>query len=117
MLAALTLWHLTSTFATSIYPYRSLMGVDQKLLVPRPADPTMYIAQPTGYAWLPREIMPVPQTWVAQTCNLRFWREYKTGGHFAAWEKPVELANDLVDFFVPLWRRGASSTAASKKTE
>jgi hypothetical protein len=31
--------------------------------------------------------------------NLKFWKMHKDGGHFAAWERPQELADDLREFF------------------
>jgi hypothetical protein len=33
--------------------------------------------------------------------NLKFWKMHKTGGHFAAWEKPELLVADLREFYGP----------------
>ena len=38
-----------------------------------------------------------PKIWAEKIYNLVQWNEYD-GGHFAAMEKPKELANDIVNF-------------------
>ena len=46
------------------------------------------------------DVLNIPKWWAACSVsnNIVFWREHKTGGHFAATEKPVELVQDIRDF-------------------
>jgi hypothetical protein len=52
-----------------------------------------------GLAFFPRELVVVPQTW-ARTLGPVVYESIKPrGGHFAAWEKPEEIAGDLIKMF------------------
>ena len=33
--------------------------------------------------------------------NLKFWRMHENGGHFAAWECPEKLVEDVREFYGP----------------
>lgn len=98
ILDGVTLYWLTSTFPRSIYPYRQLLG-------PSPEDmPSKhYISKPFGYSWFPREIAPIPKSWVATTGNLVWHRQHTKGGHFAALERPNELLEDIESFVNQVW--------------
>jgi pimeloyl-ACP methyl ester carboxylesterase len=39
------------------------------------------------------------RSWVERGFNLQRWTEMPRGGHFAAWEQPDLLADDLRAFF------------------
>ena len=54
---------------------------------------------PTGVSAFAGEMEMVPRSWAEKTANIQFWREHESGGHFAAYEKPNELAHDLFQFF------------------
>lgn len=36
---------------------------------------------------------------MSETCNIQFWRQHNSGGHFIAWERPEALASDVAEFF------------------
>ena len=55
------------------------------------------VSQPTAGAIFKNDIMIPPKIWAEKIYNLVQWNEYD-GGHFAAMEKPKELANDIVNF-------------------
>lgn len=58
------------------------------------------IEVPSGYAvcrWLTQ-----PKGEFARDSNLVHWTEFDTGGHFAAFEEPALLVDDLRSFFRPL---------------
>lgn len=38
--------------------------------------PDWYLSKPLGYSWFPQDIEPVPQSWVATTGNLVFYRQH-----------------------------------------
>jgi len=54
---------------------------------------------PCGLSFFPRELTVVPRTWARAIGNVVFESEHGAGGHFAAHEKPEELAADLRAMF------------------
>ncbi|KAF8073514.1 Alpha/Beta hydrolase protein [Lyophyllum atratum] len=53
---------------------------------------------PLGHSYFPREAVRLPRSW-HKAPNLVFESEQEDGGHFAAFEKPRELASDLWKMF------------------
>jgi pimeloyl-ACP methyl ester carboxylesterase len=53
---------------------------------------------PVAIAHFPREIPIPPRTYVERGYNVARWTEMPKGGHFAAHEEPVSLANDIRAF-------------------
>jgi hypothetical protein len=43
--------------------------------------------------------VPAPREFAQRWFDLRRWTEMPRGGHFAAWEEPGLLADDLIAFF------------------
>ncbi|KAK0449328.1 Alpha/Beta hydrolase protein [Armillaria borealis] len=72
-------------------------------VVPKPGSlPTPNIKPstiPMGASYFAKEIRRTPKTWTQAIGNLKFVSEHVRGGHFAAHEKPEELAGDLRKFF------------------
>jgi pimeloyl-ACP methyl ester carboxylesterase len=58
-----------------------------------------FVHTPTAIAHFPREILFPPPSWVERGYNVQQWTEMPRGGHFAAWEEPALLAEDLRKFF------------------
>ncbi|KAL4971867.1 Alpha/Beta hydrolase protein [Aspergillus desertorum] len=58
-----------------------------------------YISQPVGGSVFTKELWLYPREWMEEACNIRFWREHGSGGHFAASERPEALAGDIEEFF------------------
>ncbi len=65
------------------------------------------VEPPTGVVKLPAEIPMPPREWVERAFNVVHWTELPRGGHFAAWEVPELLAEDVRAFFRPLRRPAA----------
>ena len=63
-----------------------------------------YVDVPSGASAFPQELMMVPRSWAEKTMNVQFWAEHKKGGHFAAYEKPQDLAGDMIQFYKTVWR-------------
>jgi microsomal epoxide hydrolase len=61
------------------------------------------IANPLFYPL--SEIYPLPESWVKKDGNLVFYRQAKSGGHFAALEVPEVLLKDVEDFVEQVWER------------
>jgi pimeloyl-ACP methyl ester carboxylesterase len=57
------------------------------------------IEVPTGVAVFPKEVYNAPRAWAERYYNVTHWSEFAVGGHFAALERPDELAADLRTFF------------------
>ncbi|KAJ7910103.1 hypothetical protein B0H13DRAFT_1510788, partial [Mycena leptocephala] len=49
------------------------------------------------------EIIPLPESWVKKDGHLVFYRQAKSGGHFAALEVPEVLLKDVEDFVEQVW--------------
>ncbi|KAI9772832.1 MAG: hypothetical protein M1840_008714 [Geoglossum simile] len=70
-------------------------------------SPTMTLSQvsryiPTvklGLTYFPQELILVPKTWGRTLGPVVFEAEHPRGGHFAAWERPDDLAQDLKTMF------------------
>ncbi|KAH7913935.1 Alpha/Beta hydrolase protein [Hygrophoropsis aurantiaca] len=54
---------------------------------------------PMGVSSFPKELLVVPIAWVRSAFNVVFESKHKSGGHFAAHEKPDELVGDLRKMF------------------
>jgi len=63
------------------------------------SDTATYISTPQGLSYFPQEMYAVPKSWVQTTRNLVFVSEHPQGGHFAAYEQPDRLAEDLRKMF------------------
>ncbi|KDQ17793.1 hypothetical protein BOTBODRAFT_64194 [Botryobasidium botryosum FD-172 SS1] len=97
ILEAVTLYWLTETFPRAIYTYRGYYAPD----TPRPG--VGYLSKPLGFSWFPKEVLPVPRSWVAAAGNLVFFRQHDKGGHFAALEVPEVLLKDVEGFVEQVW--------------
>ena len=56
------------------------------------------ISQPIGIAQFPKDILPVPRTWIERNYNLIQYSEMPYGGHFTAMEAPEAFAEALSKF-------------------
>lgn len=52
-----------------------------------------------GFSYFPKEIAATPRMWNRRLGDVVFEKEHETGGHFAAWEKPEALVEDLRAMF------------------
>jgi pimeloyl-ACP methyl ester carboxylesterase len=57
------------------------------------------IEVPTGMATFRKELIKLPRSWVERCYDLRHWRTYDRGGHFAAMEQPEVFVGDVRTFF------------------
>lgn len=104
ILASVTLYWFTGCYPTSLWPYRRLFGPGAGAGIHE--NPAWRIdGKPLGYSWFPKELAPTPRAWVATTGNLVFSRQHRSGGHFAAMERPEVLLQDVEDFVAQVWPR------------
>lgn len=103
ILDSITLYWFTQSFSRCIYPYRQFHGTLAGTYFIH-KDPKYYIEQPLGYSYFPEEIAPMPKSWVKSTGNLVWAKQHDYGGHFAAMERPVDMAEDVEDFMKQIWK-------------
>jgi len=97
ILDSITLYWFTQSFARCIYPYREFYSKNEVDYIIH-TDPKYHIKQPLGYSYFPMELSPIPVEWVATTGNMVWSASHESGGHFAAFERPETLLQDVEAF-------------------
>ncbi|KAL9124195.1 MAG: hypothetical protein Q9217_006449 [Psora testacea] len=62
-----------------------------------------FVKVPTGVSAFPKELLLMPRTWAETRAKVVFWQEHGSGGHFAAYERPKELVDDVARFCKSVW--------------
>lgn len=58
-----------------------------------------YVSVSTGVSAFKAEAEMVPKNWAEAKANIVFWREHpEAGGHFAMYERPKEMVEDITTF-------------------
>ncbi|KAI0390177.1 microsomal epoxide hydrolase [Xylariaceae sp. FL0594] len=52
-----------------------------------------------GFSHFPQDLMVLPCAWMRTLGEIVFERSHESGGHFASWERPDEIVQDLRDMF------------------
>ncbi|CAF1088172.1 unnamed protein product [Rotaria sordida] len=90
MLDNITLYWVTNTGASSARIYWERQNAGGVHF----AGPKLDL--PVAASVFPREIYPAPKSWAEQKySNLIYWKEHEKGGHFAAFQNPELLTDDL----------------------
>lgn len=92
IIATVSLYFLTATFATSTLPYKENVSVAWK--------PPVRITKPFGFSHFRHDILVMPRTWVERGGNLVWRNQHERGGHFVALDYPEGLVHDVRAFFV-----------------
>ena len=93
LLTNITIYWVTQTIGSSVRMYYEnqrnnwVMGKDEQ------------IPAPAAIAVFPGEISRPPREWAERSYNVCRWTEMARGGHFAAFEEPELLAEDVRSFF------------------
>jgi len=89
----LTLWWVTETYPTSIYFYRNLFSDIHTAFIQN--------QKIVAYSAFKNEVLFSPKCWFKHVSSREFdfYRRHEVGGHFAAWEQPKLLAQDVVDIW------------------
>jgi pimeloyl-ACP methyl ester carboxylesterase len=95
LLAHVTLYWLTETIGSSMRLYL------ESSKAPLHFAKGERVAVPCGVARFPKEEPMPPRCWAERVYNIQRWTKMPRGGHFAAWEEPELLAQDLREFFRP----------------
>ena len=100
LLTNATIYWVTGTIRSSMHMYL------EHRRNPPVANRPERIDVPTGVAVFPLEITRPPRSAVERKYDLRRWMTMPAGGHFAAMEQPVALAEEVRSFFRPLRAQG-----------
>ncbi len=93
LLANITLYWMTETIYSSFRMY--FEGARAPLVM----QENERVNVPTAVAHFPGELLFPPPVWVERGFNVEQWTEMPRGGHFAAFEQPELLTDDLRCFF------------------
>lgn len=96
LLANVTLYWITQTIHSSMRIY------NENSKKPLAFGKNDFIKVPVGFAEFPKELPTPPRAYVEKSFNIQHWASMPAGGHFAAAEQPVLLADDLISFFSKL---------------
>jgi pimeloyl-ACP methyl ester carboxylesterase len=91
LLTNITLYWVTQTAASSARIY-----YESRHAAP---SPSRRVEAPTACADFPKEIIWSPRRWLEGRYNITRWTEMPKGGHFAAFEQPQLLVDDVRAFF------------------
>lgn len=94
ILTTLSLFWFTATIGSSARFYAASYGAPW---VPS-RDQRPVVAVPTAIAAFPKEIAATPRKWAEGYFELVRYTDMPRGGHFAAVERPAELASDIREF-------------------
>lgn len=97
LLVTPTLYWASNSIATSFLPYLEARDI----LRPRDWGP---VTVPVAVALFPADLPVPPREFAERSYNIQRWTAMPRGGHFAAFEEPLLLAEDLREFFRPLRR-------------
>jgi hypothetical protein len=89
-----TMLHYLPGPTTAMYMYRDnavplVMGIWWK----------EKIQVPYAISAFPKEVQMTPRSWIETQVNLKFYREHSRGGHFAMWERPDEIIDDMLELY------------------
>jgi pimeloyl-ACP methyl ester carboxylesterase len=103
LLTNIMLYWTTQTIETSFQPYRDFMKAGAVRWMTEAARGWIGSdSTPAAFARFPADISHPPKEWAERFFNVRRWTEMSAGGHFAAFEEPKILADDIKAFFGPL---------------
>ena len=90
----ITLYWLTGTGASAARSYWESYGAAAVAAAAAQAPPEVSV--PVGFTTFPGEIWAAPRSWVEQSYpTLTYFNEVEKGGHFAAWEEPQLLSEEV----------------------
>jgi len=104
----ITLYWLTGTGASAARSYWEDGQAAAAAAAAGQAPPA--VSLPTGFTTFPGEIWRTPRSWAENSYpNLTYFNEVDRGGHFAAWEEPELLSDEVRAAFRSLRTNGGTS--------
>lgn len=96
VLSIISIYWFTETIGSSFRMYA------ESRVRPMHFEKEQRITPPVGIAQFPGELPMPPRSWVERCYNVQRWTMMTKGGHFAALERPTELAAEIRAFFRPM---------------
>lgn len=96
LLTNLTIYWVTETINSSIRLYYDHRYYEKS------ASLFQRVGVPTGVTLTVESVNQAPREWAERTYNVQRWTALPRGGHFAAFEEPELLAEEIRAFFRPL---------------
>jgi hypothetical protein len=97
-LDTMSLYWLTDSFVTSVRYYSEASRYHWT-----PShDRTPVVEAPAGLSLFRYDMAPAPADWTKAYFNEQFLRVRESGGHFAAYEEPKAVVEDIRDLFRPM---------------
>lgn len=90
------IYWVTNSMTSSMRLYYETIPYGKSFVVPKSKVDKIQV--PCGFALMPYEAIAFPLKWLKHTHNAVHATEFKQGGHFAAWEQPEALAEDIHKF-------------------
>ncbi len=97
ILTNVMLYWITQSIGTSFLGYRDL--AKPRHGPPKATGENRSRGAVVGFAMFPKDIANAPREWAERFYDVRHWSEMPSGGHFAAWEEPGLLGEDIRTFF------------------
>jgi pimeloyl-ACP methyl ester carboxylesterase len=94
VLTQASLYWFTNCISTSFRPYYEYARGMR--------EPITGVTAPTALAVFPHDLSQPPRSWAERSYNLTRYTRMPRGGHFAAYEEPQLLGDDITEFFRPL---------------
>ncbi|KAG0315155.1 hypothetical protein BGZ99_007628 [Dissophora globulifera] len=96
LLTQVMIYHSTQTITSSIrIYYEAYHNRDVEWLLRQPVPTSV----PVGVGVWNKELFMVPKAWADDWMNIVSWHEFPKGGHFAAFERPVEFEKEIAEYF------------------
>ncbi|KAF9361566.1 hypothetical protein BGX26_001571 [Mortierella sp. AD094] len=96
LLNQIMIYRSTESITSSIrIYYEAYHNRDIDWLLRRPVPKSV----PVGVGVWNKELFMVPKAWADDWMNIVSWHEFPKGGHFAAFERPVEFEKEISEFF------------------
>ena len=103
LLTNIMLYWVTQTIGSSFQPYRDFMKAGPVRWTKEAIrDWVGSHSTPAAFALFRADISDPPREWAQRFFNVQRWSQMPAGGHFAAFEEPQSVAEDLREFFRPL---------------
>lgn len=96
-------WFSRAGPGASVRTYFEANTTDPQYLKDPGANEPMfdYTNVPLGVSQFPEDIVSIPAFLLRTLGSIKFERYHKSGGHFAAYERPEDIVGDLRDFYGP----------------
>mmetsp|Transcript_95042 Transcript_95042/g.295862 ORF Transcript_95042/g.295862 Transcript_95042/m.295862 type:complete len:324 (+) Transcript_95042:106-1077(+) len=100
LLTNISIYWFSGCIASSVRLYYESLPTMPGVPASTPEHLARHCPVPVGVAIFPKEPFATKiRAWVERINNLRHWREFEHGGHFAAMEQPEALLEDIRHFF------------------